>query len=82
MPQTLLSCTPSDSPDAAAFSCAFSIYAPAFPPTARSARRVYLALCGAVLHRCCGDQDCHVARLPRYASKRGFPNPTPLLSFA
>ncbi|KAJ7846836.1 hypothetical protein B0H14DRAFT_3867590 [Mycena olivaceomarginata] len=33
---------------------------------------------GAVLHRCRGDQDCHVARLPRYASNAAFP--IPLLS--
>jgi hypothetical protein len=41
-------------------------------PAAPSARRVYLALRGAVVRRCRGDQDCHVAR---YASKAAFPIP-------
>jgi hypothetical protein len=73
----------------------FSIYAPAFPPTVPSARRVYLALRGAVVRRWRGHQDCHVAlrltsstldRGPawmpaRYDSKAAF-NPTPVLSFA
>ncbi|KAJ7366317.1 hypothetical protein DFH08DRAFT_834034 [Mycena albidolilacea] len=62
----------SDSPDAATFAPSQSTHPPS-RPTALSARRVYLALCGAVLHRS-GDQDCHVARLPpRCASKAAFP---------
>jgi hypothetical protein len=69
----------SDSPDAATFAPSQSTRPPS-RPTAPSARRVYLTLRGAVLHRCRGDQDCHVARL--LCLERGFPNPTPVLSFA
>ncbi|KAJ7351209.1 hypothetical protein DFH08DRAFT_1078342 [Mycena albidolilacea] len=46
-------------------------------PTAPSARRIYLALRGAVFRRCRGDQDSHVARSTRdparYASKAALP---------
>ncbi|KAJ7863531.1 hypothetical protein B0H14DRAFT_3862874 [Mycena olivaceomarginata] len=89
MLQNLSSCTPSLRsksdipaevrpivPTPPAFSSPSQSTRPPSRPTAPSARRVYLALRGAVLHRCRGDQDCHVARLPpRYASNQSHSCP-------